>query len=53
MQNLEYKPHMVINFHIDVCMWINGTLSNKFVDILRSDLNKYGNSIMACPQYVS
>lgn len=44
---------MVINFHVDSCKWVEGTLANKFMDILKDDMLKYGNSFTPCPQHVS
>lgn len=52
-QNLEYKPHMVVDFHVDSCKWVDGSLVNKFMDILKHDMIKYGNTFTPCPQYVS
>jgi len=52
-QNLQYKPYVVINFHIDVCKFVDGSLGNKVLDILFEDLNKYGNVFVRCPQHVN
>lgn len=52
-QNLEYKPQVVINFHVDSCKWVDGTLVNKLMDIIKDDMLKYGNTFTPCPQHVS
>lgn len=44
---------MVIDFHVDSCKWVDGSLKNKLMDILKHDMIKYGNSFTPCPQYVS
>lgn len=52
-QNLQYKPFVLMNFHIDVCKFVDGSLGNKVLDIIFDDLNKYGNVFVRCPQHAS
>lgn len=44
---------MVVNYHIDICKWVDGSLLNKVLDILSDDMKKASNFMQRCPQYVS
>lgn len=44
---------MIINYHINLCKWLDGTMENKFLDILLDDLKKAANFIHSCPHAVS
>lgn len=43
---------MLINYHIDICKWMDGSLLNKVMDILIDDMKK-SNFYNKCPQSVS
>ncbi|XP_037050250.1 uncharacterized protein LOC119084391 [Bradysia coprophila] len=48
-QNLEWRPHMIIHYFVDICGYMNGVLQNKFLDILASDFKKFSNFMHPCP----
>lgn len=50
--NLEWRPHMVVNYHIDMCKWLDDTMENKIMDVLLQDLKK-ANFINRCPHRVT
>lgn len=52
-QNLEYRPHMIVNYVVDICRFMDGKLGNKFMDFLEGDLKKFSNIIHPCPYVVS
>lgn len=44
---------MVVNYTMDICKYLDGSLSNKILDIFAKDLKKYSNFIRPCPHSVS
>lgn len=44
---------MIVNFFVDVCKYMDGSLMNKFLDILAQDLKKASNIMHPCPYDVS
>lgn len=43
---------MVVNYHIDMCKWLDDTMENKIMDVLLQDLKK-ANFINRCPHRVT
>lgn len=48
MNNLQYRPFMIINATVDICSALNG-VSNPFVNFLTRELRTYSNLLQPCP----
>lgn len=48
MDNMQYRPFMIINATVDICKVLNGT-SNPFVNFLTRELKEYSNLLHPCP----
>lgn len=44
---------MIVNYIVDICKYLDGTLINKLVDILADGFKRSSNFMHACPHYVS
>jgi len=48
-----WMPTTLVNYHVDLCEYLNGSMINKAIDVLADGLRKQSSVLRPCPHYVS
>lgn len=50
MDNLKYRPFMVINATVDLCSAMSGKFSSPLIRMYTKSFDKYSNFLQPCPR---